>query len=89
MYVHREYAYFRTPFEIDAHYGVVDSGNNRHHCFTDPIFFPAGVRWGHLTITGAHGPQRVRVGRGTAQFYTECGDGSLARWSCEDSILNP
>ena len=67
----------------------MDSGNNKHHCFTDPIFFPTGVKWGYLNITGAHGTQRVRVGRGIAQFYTERCDNTLASWSCPDSILNP
>ena len=79
-YIHDQYYTAAPSPPVDGlHLGVVDSGNNRHHCFTDPLFFPAGVRWGRLNITGAHGAQVVTVGRGTAQFYTVCADGSLAR----------
>ena len=75
-----------TPLE---HFGVIDSGNNKHHCFTDAVFFPTGFKWTKLRITGAHGAQLVRVGRGTAQFLTRCTDGTYKQWSCPDSLFNP
>lgn len=78
-----------APHDPLEHFGVIDSGNNKHHCFTDNVFFPAGVKWTNLRITGAHGAKVVRVGRGTAQFLTRCDDGTYAEWNCPDSIYNP
>ena len=74
-----------TPRE---HFGVIDSGNNKHDCFTDAVFFPAGFQWTRLRITGAHGEQEVQVGRGTAQFLTRCADGTYKQWSCPASLFD-
>ena len=67
----------------------MDSANNKHHCLRDLAFFPGGVRQVVLSITGAHGKQDVKVGIGTAQFLTECSDGSIAEWSFPNTIHNP
>ena len=67
----------------------MDSGNNKHHCLRDLAFFPNGVRQVVLSITGAHGKQDVKVGIGTAQFLTECSDGTLAEWNFPNTIHNP
>jgi hypothetical protein len=30
--------------------GILDSGNNRHHCFNSAAFFPYGVRWTKINV---------------------------------------
>ena len=90
MYVNAIYAQMAgsdpTHDQVD---GILDSGNNKHHCFTDLVFFPEGVTYITLRITGIHGDRDVRVGKGVAQFYTTCTDGSRANWSFADSLYNP
>ena len=67
----------------------MDSGNNKHHCLQDMVFFPRGVKYITLAITGAHGKKDVEVGIGTAEFTTKCKDGTIAEWSFPNSLYNP
>lgn len=68
---------------------IMDSGNNKHHCLRSLSFFPSGVTWRTIRITGAHGPQDTRVGIGTAKFSIPCTDGTNTNWSFQSSIYNP
>ena len=69
--------------------GILDSGNNRHHCFNSAAFFPYGVRWTKINVKGVHGTHQVEVGFGTAHFSTMCANGEMCHWIEENSILNP
>ena len=90
MYVNAIYAQMAgSDPTLDQVDGILDSGNNKHHCFTDLVFFPEGVTYITLRITGIHGDRDVRVGKGVAQFHTTCTDGSRANWSFADSLYNP
>ena len=78
-----------TTSAADPHSAIVDTGNNRHHTFTSAAYFPLGVRYHTLPITGCHGTKSVTVGVGTACFATLSNSGNTILWSVPDSILNP
>lgn len=80
-----------TPQSKHMHprYGIVDSGNNKHHCFRDKSFFPHGVRWHDVKVQGISGTSIMRVGIGVAYFSTRCVDGKYKLWMEPNSIYNP
>ena len=67
---------------------IMDTGNNKHHCFRSSHYFPKGTRSHSLSITGVHGSQRVEVGVGTAYFTTTSTSGVTQYWKVPNSILN-
>ena len=79
----------RSPTVANPRVAIVDTGNNRHHTFTNSAYFPMGIRYHTLPITGCHGTKNVTVGVGTAYFATECESGNVYTWSIPNSLLNP
>ena len=68
---------------------IMDSGNNKKHVFKTLNYFPEGVRYHTITITGVGGSRPTKVGMGTAVFSIVCVCGSVVHWRCENSLYNP
>ena len=78
-----------TQKHLHSNYAIMDSGNNKRHSFNTLEYFPLGIRWHKVTITGVHGPQKVEVGVGVAHFATTCTDKTVKHWRVPNSVYNP
>ena len=78
-----------TPHHLDFRTAIMDSGNNKQHCFKHKGYFPLGVTWHRVNITGVHGSKVVNVGVGVAYFCMKCVDGSWLLWVTPNSLYNP
>ena len=51
-----------NPSHQDPGLAIIDSGNNKHHSLKDSRFFPDGVVWKSVVVTGVHGTKPIQVG---------------------------
>ena len=86
------YSYIHsTPSLAHTHVSrsILDTGSNRAHMFRSVAFFPYGLRYHTVKISGVHGSKSVRVGTGVAVFATPTSSGRDIVWSVSNSLYNP